>query len=128
MNLGEILISNICGGLKSQSKKFQSYPDRATTSSGTITSTFGERSVDLAQGHNTAEVGFEPPTSRYGVRCSTTEPRARSPPTYVPILKKAFKPYYMCNTKKSTLLSSLLICLQTTFYMIWVYTFCKTWD
>ena len=28
----------------------------------------------LAQGHNTAEVGFEPPTSRSGLRRSTTEP------------------------------------------------------
>ena len=28
----------------------------------------------LAQGHNTAEVGFELPTSRSGVRHSTTEP------------------------------------------------------
>ena len=28
----------------------------------------------LAQGHNTAEVGFEPPTSRSGVRRSTTKP------------------------------------------------------
>ena len=27
-----------------------------------------------AQGHNTAEVGFEPPTSRSGVGRSTTEP------------------------------------------------------
>ena len=33
----------------------------------------------LAQGHNTAAVGFEPPTSRSGVRHSTTEP-PRSPP------------------------------------------------
>ena len=32
----------------------------------------------LAQGHNTAAVGFEPPTSRFGVRHSTTEP-PRSP-------------------------------------------------
>ena len=32
----------------------------------------------LAQGHNTAEVGFEPPTSRSGVQHSTTEP-PRSP-------------------------------------------------
>ena len=27
-----------------------------------------------AQGHKMAESGFEPPTSRSGVRCSTTEP------------------------------------------------------
>ena len=32
----------------------------------------------LAQGHNTAAVGIEPPTSRSGVRHSTTEP-PRSP-------------------------------------------------
>ena len=31
----------------------------------------------LAQGHNTAAVGFEPPTSRSGVRHSTTERVAR---------------------------------------------------
>ena len=42
-----------------------------------ITSTF--RGVKcLAQGHNTAEVDFEHPTSRSGVRRSTTEP-PRSP-------------------------------------------------
>ena len=28
----------------------------------------------FAQEHNTAEVGFEPPTSRYGVQPSNTEP------------------------------------------------------
>ena len=33
----------------------------------------------FAQGHNTAEVGLEPRTSRSGVRHSTTEP-PRSPP------------------------------------------------
>ena len=38
-----------------------------------ITSIFGGVKC-LAQGHNTAEVGFEPPTSRYRVRGSTTEP------------------------------------------------------
>ena len=42
-----------------------------------ITSTFlGVKC--LAQGHNTAEVGFEPQTSRSGVRCCTTE-QLRSP-------------------------------------------------
>ena len=30
----------------------------------------------LAQGHNKMVVGFELPTSRFRVRCSTTEPRA----------------------------------------------------
>ena len=40
------------------------------------TSTF--RVKCLAQGHNTAEVGFEPPTSRSRVQHSTTEP-SRSP-------------------------------------------------
>ena len=44
-----------------------------------ITSTFGEYyQYFLAQGYNTAEVGFEPMTSRSGVRYSTTEP-PRSP-------------------------------------------------
>ena len=35
----------------------------------------------LAQGHNIAEVGFEPPTSRSGARRSTTEPQ-RSPTAF----------------------------------------------
>ena len=35
-------------------------------------------SVITGRGHKTAEVGFEPPTSRSGVRRSTTEP-PRSP-------------------------------------------------
>ena len=37
----------------------------------------------LAQGHHTAAVGIEPPTSRSGVRHSTTEP-PRSPMSFMP--------------------------------------------
>ena len=37
----------------------------------------------LAQGHNMAEVGFEPPTSRSGVRCPTTE-QLHSPKFFIP--------------------------------------------
>ena len=58
----------LCWGLTSQSTIFQSCRD-------------GEyfRGVKcLAQGHNTAAVDIEPPTSRSGVRHSTTEP-PRSP-------------------------------------------------
>ena len=37
-----------------------------------ITSTFSGSKCIFAQGHNTAEVGIEPPISRIGVRGSTT--------------------------------------------------------
>ena len=66
----------LCWGLTSQSTIFQSCRDGATAS-WVINQYFrGEKC--LAQGHNTAAVGFEPPTSRSGVRHSTIEP-PRSP-------------------------------------------------
>ena len=43
----------------------------------------------LAQGHNTAAVGFEPPTSRSGVRHSTTEP-----PRSQQVMKNNFKVFF----------------------------------
>ena len=62
----------LCWGLTSQSTIFQSYRDGAT-SSWVINQYF--RGVKcLVQGHNTAAVGLEPPTSRSEVRHSTTEP------------------------------------------------------
>ena len=62
----------LCWGLTSQSTIFQSCRDGATAS-WVINQYF--RGVKChAQGHNTAAVGFEPPTSRSGVRHSTTEP------------------------------------------------------
>ena len=68
----------LCWGLTSQSTIFQSCRDRATAS--WVINQYFQGVKCLAQGHNTAEVGFEPPTSRSGVRHSTTEP-LRSPPT-----------------------------------------------
>ena len=65
-----------CWGLTSQSTIFQSCRDGATTSWVINQYFWGVKC--LAQGHNTAAVGFEPPTSRSGVRHSTTEP-PRSP-------------------------------------------------
>ena len=66
----------LCWGLTSQSTIFQSCRDGAIAS-WVINQSF--RGVKcLAQGHNTAAVGFEPRTSRSGVRHSTTEP-PRSP-------------------------------------------------
>ena len=62
----------------SQSTIFQSCRD-GNTASWVINQYF--RGVKcLAQGHITAAVGFEPPTSRSGVRHSTTE-TPRSPST-----------------------------------------------
>ena len=75
-NLFSQIFVCLCWGLTSQSTIFQSCWD-GVTASWVINQYF--RGVKwLAQGHNTAEVGFEPQTSRSGVRHSTTEP-PRSP-------------------------------------------------
>ena len=63
-------------GLMSQSTIFQSCRDGATAS--WVINQYFRGVKCLAQGHNTAAVGFEPLTSRSGVRHSTTEP-PRSP-------------------------------------------------
>ena len=60
----------------SQSTIFQSCWDGANAS--WVINQYFRGVKCLAQGHNTAGVGFEPPTSRSGVRHSTTEP-PRSP-------------------------------------------------
>ena len=66
----------LCWGLTSQSTIFQSCRDGATAS--WVINQYFRGVKCLAQGHNTAAVDFEPPTSRFGVRHSTTEP-PRSP-------------------------------------------------
>ena len=66
----------LCWGLTSQSTNFQSCRDGAIAS--WVINQYFRGVKCLAQGHNTAAVGFEPPTSRSGVRHSTTEP-PRSP-------------------------------------------------
>ena len=66
----------LCWGLTSQSTIFQSCRDGATAS--WVINQYFRGVKCLAQGHNTVEVGFEPQTSRFGVRHSTTEP-PRSP-------------------------------------------------
>ena len=66
----------LCWGLTSQSTIFQSCRDEATAS--WVINQYFRGVKCLAQGHNTAAVGFESPTSRSGVRHSTTEP-PRSP-------------------------------------------------
>ena len=63
---------------KSQSTIFQSCRDGAIAS--WVINQYFRGVKCLAQGHNTAAVGLEPPTSRSGVRHSTTEP-PRSPHT-----------------------------------------------
>ena len=67
-----ILFVCLCWGLTSQSTIFQSCRDGATAS--WVINQYFRGVKCLAQRHNTAEVGFEPPTSRSGVRHSTTEP------------------------------------------------------
>ena len=62
----------LCWGLTSQSTIFQSCRDEATAS--WIINQYFRGVKCLAQGHNTAAVGLEPPTSRSGVQHSTTEP------------------------------------------------------
>ena len=66
----------LCWGLTSQSTIFQLCRDGATAS--WVINQYFRGVKCLAQGHNTAAVGIEPPTSRSGVRHSTTEP-PRSP-------------------------------------------------
>ena len=66
----------LCWGLTSQSTIFQSCRDGAIAS--WVINQYFRGVKCLAQGHNTAEVGLEPRTSRSGVRHSTTEP-PRSP-------------------------------------------------
>ena len=71
----------------SQSTIFQSCRDGATAS--WVINQYFRGVKCLAQGHNTAAVGFEPPTSRSGVRHSTIEP-PRSPD---PQLKQCLKDF-----------------------------------
>ena len=62
----------LCWGLTFQSTILQSCRDGATASWVINQYFWGVKC--LARGHNMAAVGFEPPTSRSGVRHSTTEP------------------------------------------------------
>ena len=66
----------LCWGLTSQSTIFQSCRDGAIAS--WVINQYFRGVKCLAQGHNTAEIGLEPRTSRSGVWHSTTEP-PRSP-------------------------------------------------
>ena len=76
--------SFLCWGLTSQSTIFQSCRDGATAS--WVINQYFRGVKCLAQGHNTAAVGFEPLTSYSGVRHSTTEP-PRSPMSTVCMVK-----------------------------------------
>ena len=69
--VGQLFVC-LCWGLTSQSTIFQSCRDGATAS--WVINQYFRGVKCLAQGHNTAAVGLEPPTSRSGVRHSTTEP------------------------------------------------------
>ena len=72
----QFLVGWLCWGLTSQSTIFQSCRGGAIAS--WVINQYFRGVKCLAQGHNTAEVGLEPRTSRSGVRHSTTEP-PRSP-------------------------------------------------
>ena len=76
MMINEWFLFCLCWGLTSQSTIFQSCRDGAIAS--WVINQYFRGVKCLAQGHSTAAVGFEPPTSRSGVRHSTTEP-PRSP-------------------------------------------------
>ena len=86
------LVGWLCWGLTSQSTIFQSCRDGATAS--WVINQYFRGVKCLAQGHNTAAVGFELPTSRSGVRHSTTEP-PRSPRVWVLRFGWGFQ-YYIC--------------------------------
>ena len=105
----------LCWGLTSQSTIFQSCQDGATTS--WVINQYFRGVKCLAQGHNTVAVGIEPPTSRSGIRHSTTEP-PRSPPLrlYFDEPQKKWNSFFYINevAKKSW----KLMCLVITF-MAW---------
>ena len=81
----------LCWGLTSQSTIFQSYRDGATAS--WVINQYFRGVKCLAQRHNTAAVGLEPPTSRSGVRHSTTEP-PRSPAKWCKLVNRWKLDYY----------------------------------
>ena len=91
------MVGWLCWGLTSQSTIFQSCRDGAIAS--WVINQYFRGVKCLAQGHNTAEVGLEPRTSRSGVRHSTTEP-PHSPhffmEKYGKLLLKS-KVSYFCN-------------------------------
>ena len=84
----------LCWSLTSQSTIFQSYRDGATASWVINQYFWGVKC--LAQGHNTAAVGLEPPTSRSGVRHSTTEP-PRSPHALWEIQFSSYTVAHLCS-------------------------------
>ena len=87
-------LSWLCWGLTSLSTIFQSCRDGAIAS--WVINQYFRGVKCLAQGHNTAEVGLEPRTSRSGVRHSTTEP-PRSPEHSVkPSLVYCFYVWFPC--------------------------------
>ena len=75
-SIARVMIDWLCWGLTSQSTIFQSCRDGAIAS--WVINQYFRGVKCLAQGHNTADVGLEPRTSRSGVRHSITEP-PRSP-------------------------------------------------
>ena len=87
----------LCWGLTSQSTIFQSYRDGATAS--WVINQYFRGVKCLAQGHNTAAVGFEPPTSRSRVRHSTTEP-PRSPFYGIWTASSEFGTYRLCEQRR----------------------------
>ena len=104
---------------------FQSCRDGATTS--WVINQYFRGVKCLAQGHNTAAVGFEPPTSRSGVRHSTTEP-PRSPQKKMCIdcmetlclVKHAldmisFRPWYWLECVRGTLFWSVVSLYSNVF-------------
>ena len=97
------MIGWLCWGLTSQSTILQSCRDGAIAS--WVINQYFRGIKCLAQGHNTAEVGLEPRTSRSEVRHSTTEP-PRSPPCH-----EETSPIMSATSK--TLINQLLLGLQT---------------
>ena len=114
---------HLCWGLTSQSTILQSCRDGATAS--WVINQYFRGVKCLAQGHNTAAVGFEPRTSCSGVRHSTTEPprspdfiHEHSPRTRA---ENPLGTNFWCQQKA---LISLTICckFQTNLFKFWLYT------
>ena len=110
----------LCWGLTSQSTIFQSCRDGATAS--WVINQYLRGVKCLAQGHNTAAVGFEPPTSRSGVRHSTTEP-PRSPILLVCEQRKLWRD---CADAQARLSFRWSQCDQYHNLMSWLKRSCQT--
>ena len=104
----------LCWGLTSQSTIFQSCRDGAIAS--WVINQYFRGVKCLAQGHNTAVEGFEPPTSRSRVRHSTTEPPRSPRPVWSESSLSAWRNTGWSESSLGTQINSLVLSWWGSFY------------